>query len=108
MTHAELYEIVKDHPDVWGQHFHTVRRSNETTELVRHFSNEQPEPEHLQAELLGLGVAWLLETTTEFHAEYKDGPQGFACMVLCGRYPREYKTKLAAVYAAIAEVKRAK
>lgn len=28
-------------------------------------------------------------------------------MVLCGKYPREYKTKLAAVYAAIAEVKRA-
>lgn len=97
MTHAELYEIVKDHRDVWGQHFHTVRRSNETTELVRHFSNEQPEPEHLGAELLGLGVAWL--------AEKKNGIVSLDLMVILA--VTNGSGLLRETYAAIAEVNRA-
>lgn len=61
MTHDRIYENVQNHRDIWGQHFHTVRRGDESTEFVRHYSNDAPEPEYVEMELLGLGVAWLVE-----------------------------------------------
>lgn len=103
MTHAELYAIVKDHPDVWGE---VYRYSEHFSAIFPRDISVETSPEAASVGLLGLGVDWLLDRTTEFHAEYKDGPRGFACMVLIGKHPRTYRTKLAAVYAAIAEVKR--
>ena len=105
MTHAELYEIVKDHRDVWGEHFHTVRRGDESTEFVRHYTNDAGEPEHVEMELLGLGVAWLVRTDGQFNAYGPVSPgDTFDVPSTTGAWG-EGTSILAAVYAAIAEVR---
>ena len=107
MTHAELYEIVKDHRDVWGEHFHTVGRGDGSTEFVRHFTNDAGEPEHVEAELLGLGVAWLVgnlgDTTI---GKPNHGGYGVRDTWMFPHIHTWGGSLLAAVYAAIAEVKR--
>lgn len=106
MTHAELYDIVKDHRDVWGKHFHTVRRGDESTIFVRHYANAEGEPAHREMELLGLGVAWLAKNggSANIYPPMSGSPDYFVSsdMSACSGRP----SILAAVYAAIAEVKR--
>lgn len=109
MTHAEMYEIVKGHRDVWGEHFHTVRRGDESTEFVRHFTNDAPEPEHLEAELLGLGVAWLVDNLGDTIVG-KPGRGGYGVRDTW-TVPHIHTwggSLLAAVYAAIGEEKKAR
>ena len=115
MTHAELYEIVKDHRDVWGQHFAITVCHDGSVEFVRHFTNEAGEPEHVEAELLGLGVAWLSRngatphlhgntTNSKCRIDYtvtdKDDTEDF--------YFKYADSPTAAVYAAIGAVKAAR
>lgn len=105
MNHTKLYEITKCHRDVWGKHFHSVGRSNGSTEFVRHYTNDAPEPEHVEAELLGLGVEWLAEHASSmvFVGPVAHDNEYLICVSgVSGKAP----SLLAAVYAAIAEVKR--
>lgn len=105
MTHAELYKIVKDRRDVWGQHFTITVGHDGPVEFVRHFTNDAPEPEHLEAELLGLGVAWLVRTDGQFNAYGPVSPgDTFDVPSTTGAWG-EGTSILAAVYAAIAEVR---
>ena len=59
MTATELYEIVKDHPDVWGK---VLKRDGE------YWMDAEDPATHIgvacaSAALLGLGVKWLLDNT---------------------------------------------
>lgn len=114
MTHPELYEIVKDHADAWNYHFHIVGRGDGSTEFVRRYGNTSDNPSHVEMELLGLGVVWLIcnspTKNVEIHIFGSDGDE--ACVVHAkarrwrrsGEFTRQLGP-LAAVYAAIAEVK---
>lgn len=105
MTHAKLYNIVEFHRDVWGEHFHTVRRGDESTEFVRHYTNDAGEPEHVEMELLGLGVAWLVETEKQSRI-YAKGRccTGFGTMTN-GRWLGQGDSILASVYSLIGRLK---
>lgn len=102
MTHTELYEIVKDHADVWDKvlEFHNGHWADpdETNSWV---------PESIaEAALLGLGVEWLVENDKGLMILPKDNSGNYrvsAWSAACDSTPM-----LAAVYAAIAEVKKAK
>lgn len=108
MTAAELYEIVTGHQDVWGKHFGIVKRSDGYVGFYRSFSNDELDPEHVENELLGLGVKWLVKNSDVLMHEHLHG--GY---VVLPRFEPGYDDKqpvmgpsvLAAVYAAIAYVK---
>jgi hypothetical protein len=114
VTATELYEIVKDHRDVWGNHIHWngygfCRRRGE---LVYNTVLDQ---EPVENELLGLGVKWLAERraqpqviarrdgTYRAHTEHECSLGS----VMAFKHTGRGRTVLAAVYAAIAYVKRA-
>ena len=105
MTHAELYKIVKDRRDVWGQHFTITVGHDGPVEFVRHFTNDAPEPEHLEAELLGLGVVWLVENGGRFNVYGPMTPDDTFDVPTATKTWSEGTSILAAVYAAIGEVK---
>lgn len=106
MTNSELYEIVKNHQDVWGQHFHTVRRGDESTIFVRHYANAEGEPAHREMELLGLGVEWLLERSKSEVVTHMVSHFFDRYITRAGCMNSTWQPSLlAAVYAAIAEVK---
>ena len=102
MTATELYEIVTGHQEVWGKHFVIVKRSDGYIGFYHPFSNDELDPEHVENELLGLGVKWLADTTTEFHSECHDRMY----LVPARKLTVPQSSFLAAVYAAIAEVKK--
>ena len=117
MTHAELYEIVKDHRDVWGKHF--------TWDYTRELFMEQwPQTispirnDIAESALLGLGVAWLVKRA----GRARIYGMGKACKefgtMTDGRWLGQGDSMLSSVYSligrlkasldAIAEVKRGK
>ena len=105
MTHTELYEIVKDHPDVWSK----VMEWDDPYWMDKEPPASYVSPAGAEAMLLGLGVAWLVEHKREpIMSKWK---HGFGCWFpvsdgLCSDNDAA-KSLLAAVYAAIAEVKQA-
>lgn len=105
MTHAELYEIVKDHPDVWGHHFIVEDYGGGLRRFVRHFTHQAEECEHAEMELLGLGVAWLVENgrSARIYPPLPMRQEYFVGTDDCGDW--QLPSLLASVYAAIAEVK---
>lgn len=114
MTATELYEIVTGHQDVWGKHFVIVKRSDGYVGFYRPFSNDELDPEHVENELLGLGVKWLASGGGTGHSYIFGmivGTNGAADIdvwaISCGDINCRRTNILAAVYAAIAEVKRA-
>lgn len=115
MTNAELYEIVKDHRDVWGEHmFPQIHPLHGTIWWANRAMFGMPANTQLvEPALLGLGVAWLVENghRPSLH-KLKDGrctnwidydPNG----PMDGGTEIVSKNLLAAVYAAIGEVKKA-
>lgn len=109
MTATELYEIVKDHPDVWGKDFVIVVRGDGTAGFFRQFSNDELDPEHVENELLGLGVKWLVENSKHNSVAVARTLGDWQCIT----YTEEQwcatlfgPSPVAAVYAAIAEVNR--
>lgn len=112
MTATELYEIVKDHRDVWGVTLHF----DDYGCWVDSFSHpESLRDDTAEVALLGLGVKWLAERraqpqviarrdgTYRAHTEHECSPGG----IMAFKYTGRGRTVIAAVYAAIAEVKRA-
>lgn len=111
MTHAELYEIVKDHRDVWGrdlrhcdQYFASVFPRDVSLETT---------PAVAKHALIGLGVAWLSRNGAAPHLHGNTTNSkcriGYAVTDKYGTADFWFKyadSELAAVYAAIAEVKR--
>lgn len=108
MTHAELCDIVKDHRDVWGHHFYMLYSKGKYVELLRHDSNDPLEPEHVEIELLGLGVVWLVENGGRFNVYGPMTPDDTFDVPTATKTWSESTSILAAVYAAIGEVKKAR
>lgn len=106
MTNAELYDIVKDHRDVWWQHFDPICCFGHPyltrPGMLETAGNEQ----HIEMELIGLGVAWLAKNggSANIYPPMSGSDEYFVSsdMSACAGRP----SMLAAVYAAIAEVKR--
>lgn len=105
MTHAELYEIVKDHEDTWGEQF----KYDEWRALFIEQSPQTINPirgDIVESSLLGLGVAWLVEhggsarlyPPLPTKSEYFVGTEAYGAWW--------FPSLLASVYAAIAEVKK--
>ena len=115
MTHAELYDIVKDHPDVWGE---VYRYSEHFSAIFPRDISVETSPEAASVGLIGLGVAWLVETEQQSRI-YAKGRccTGFGTMT-SGMWLGQGDSIIASVYslidrlktsrAAIAEVKRGK
>lgn len=115
MTATELYEIVTGHQEVWGKHFVIVKRSDGYIGFYHPFSNDELDPEHVENELLGLGVKWLaFANAGDWYVSSLQqnwhGETDIEVTFLCGGRPRSCAVRrtsvLAAVYAAIAEVKK--
>lgn len=109
MTHAELYKIVKDHQDVWGSILefvpNTVGGGSFLEHDGKHFVDLSPGRFMAEFTLLGLGVAWLVENLDQATI----GIHGGRFSVRDGWMPPNVSANggsiLAAVYAAIAEVR---
>lgn len=138
MTHAELYDIVKDHRDVWGEVLEYAETNSPNPPLWIMKSNEELflddadiEGEDWKREsvalddrimdggcpistegvivaLLGLGVEWLVENggSARIYPPLPTRPEYFVGTDDCGGW--RLPSLLASVYAAIAEVKKAK
>lgn len=109
MTHAELYEIVKDHRDVWGSILefvpNTVGGGSFLEHDGKHFVDLSPGRFMAEFTLLGLGVAWLVRTDGQFNTYGPVSPgDTFDVPSTTGAWG-EGTSILAAVYAAIAEVR---
>lgn len=117
MTHTELYEIVKDHRDVWGEHlFPEIHKAHGVIWWANRAMGGTPVPAALvEPTLLGLGVAWLAQngacpslygnalnskSRIDYTVKYADGTPGL--------YFKYADSPTAAVYAAIGEVKAAR
>lgn len=108
MNQTELYEIVKDHRDVWGKHFGTYhdREYEGSTEFVRRESTDATNTIYVAAELLGLGVAWLVGNLGDtIIGKPNHGGYGVRDTWMVPRVHTRGGSLLDAVYAAIAEMK---
>lgn len=105
MTHAELYKIVKDHRDVWGEHmFPQIHPLHGTIWWANRAMFGMPANTQLvEPALLGLGVEWLVGHLGALNLYAPAKPGGPHEAVARGL--SEGSSLLAAVYAAIAEVK---
>mgnify|MGYP000967116110 CR=1 FL=1 len=116
MTATELYEIVKDHRDVWEDAIVLCRDGDEQyywASMLQDYGSECG-CDTAEAALLGLGVKWLVERKAHPGTGYPIGKDGsFSCWVDpkvgCDFWDRREcrgPSILAAIYAAISEVKR--
>lgn len=139
MTHAEMYEIVKDHPDVWGKVLEYVECEPPSPPLWCMKINDELLIDEADMEgdewkrdamplddrivegaapvsqagvyyaLLGLGVKWLVQrggASTIYGPVTPSATDGYYAG---GKIPSVWgDSELAAVYAAIAEIKRGK
>lgn len=100
MTATELYEIVKDHPDVWGKVLAFCDYNDASywaSRVIRGDYSIQCSDATAEVALLGLGAKWL--------AEKKNGIVSLDLMVILA--VTNGSGLLRETYAAIAEVKRA-
>lgn len=112
MTATELYEIVKDHPDVWGNHLHWNGYGFCRRRVGLIYPTTLADQEPVENELLGLGVKWLASgggTSLSYITAMIVNRKGEAAVEAWEERRGDVSVRctniLAAVYAAIAYVK---